>query len=99
MISAKPLYPLAAGLRVSSRLEGNRRLGGDVSSLGKLRPKDSDALVLRYVENKTLQEVGAALGLRERAAQKRVARGLERLRGFFLKRGVLLSAGAIAGAV
>jgi RNA polymerase sigma factor (sigma-70 family) len=67
--------------------------------LGRLRSVDRDALVLRYFENRSLQEVGAALGLQERAAQKRVARGLERLRGLFLKKGLTLSAGAIAGAV
>ncbi len=67
--------------------------------MGWLRVPDRDALVLRIFENKSLQEVGAALGLKERAAQKRVARGLERLRGLFLKKGVVLSVGAIAAAV
>lgn len=60
---------------------------------------DRDALVLRYFENKSLQEVGVALGLEERAAQKRVARGLEKLRVLLVKRGVTLSAMTIAGAV
>lgn len=67
--------------------------------LTRLRPADRDALVLRYFENRTLQEVGAALGLQERAAQKRVARGLEKLRGLFIKKGIVLSTAAIAGAV
>jgi RNA polymerase sigma factor (sigma-70 family) len=67
--------------------------------MGRLRVPDRDALVLRYFENKSLEEVGAALGLKERAAQKRVARGLERLRGMFLKKGIVLSVGAIAAAV
>lgn len=42
-----------------------------MASLG--RP-DRDAIVLRYFENKSLQEVGLALGVEERAAQKRVSR-------------------------
>jgi len=67
--------------------------------MGRLRGTDRDALVLRYFENKSLQEVGAALGVHERAAQKRVARGLERLRGLFMNRGVALSVGAIAAAL
>ncbi len=67
--------------------------------MARLRGTDRDALVLRYFENKSLQEVGAALGLGEDAAQKRVARSLERLRGLFFKSGVALSTGAIAGAV
>ena len=40
--------------------------------------------------------MGAALGLEERAAQKRVARGLEKLRAFFAKRGVDSTAAIIA---
>jgi len=68
-------------------------------AMTQLRDKDRDALVLRYFENKSLQEVGAALCSQERAAQKRVSRGLEKLRKFFAKRGVTLSAVAIGGAM
>ena len=46
-----------------------------------------------------LARVGETLGLEERAAQKRVARGLEKLRAIFTKRGIVLSAVAIGGAV
>jgi RNA polymerase sigma factor (sigma-70 family) len=67
--------------------------------IAKLRPADRDALVLRFFENKNLREVGAALGVQERAAQKRVTRSLEKLRVMFHKRGLTLSTGAIAGAV
>ena len=65
-------------------------------AMARLRDKDRDAIVLRFFENKNLKEVGAALGLEERAAQKRVARGLEKLRGFFAKRGVDSTATGIA---
>jgi uncharacterized protein (TIGR03435 family) len=46
-----------------------------------------------------LPEVGAALGLEERAAQKRVMRAVEKLRKIFIKQGKTLTATAIAGAV
>jgi RNA polymerase sigma factor (sigma-70 family) len=65
-------------------------------AMAQLRDKDRDAIVLRFFENKNLREVGAALGLEERAAQKRVARGLERLRAFFAKRVVDSTAAGIA---
>jgi uncharacterized protein (TIGR03435 family) len=68
-------------------------------AMARLSQNDRDALVLRYFQKKSLQELGAALGVEERAAQKRVARGLERLRAFFAKRGVVLSTVAIAGAL
>jgi RNA polymerase sigma factor (sigma-70 family) len=65
-------------------------------AMAELRDKDRDAILLRFFENKSLREVGAAMGMEERAAQKRVARGLEKLRAFFTKRGVTLSAAVIA---
>src|SRR5262245_41130772 len=68
-------------------------------AMAELREKDRDVLVLRYFQNKSLQEVGVALGIEERAAQKRVARGLEKLRAFFQRRGIVLSTAVIAGAV
>ncbi len=68
-------------------------------AMAQLRDKDRDAIVLRFFENKSLREVGTAMGLEERAAQKRVARGLEKLRAFFSKRGLTLSAVAIGGTI
>ncbi|EEF61550.1 RNA polymerase sigma factor [Pedosphaera parvula] len=68
-------------------------------TMAGLGQTDRDALVLRYLENKSLQEVGMALGMEERAAQKRVARGLEKLRALFTKRGIVLSSALIAAAI
>jgi len=65
----------------------------------RLGQADRDALVLRFFEGRSLREVGAALGSNEEAAKKRVNRAVEKLRIFFKTRGVLLSAGAIAGLV
>ena len=68
-------------------------------AISKLGAKDRDAIVLRYFENKSLVEVGAAMGTGEDAAKMRVSRALEKLRKIFSKRGVRLSAALIAGAV
>jgi RNA polymerase sigma factor (sigma-70 family) len=68
-------------------------------AMAHLRDRDRDAIVLRFFENKSLRDVGAALGVEERAAQKRVARGLEKLRTFFHKQGISTTTGAISGAV
>jgi RNA polymerase sigma factor (sigma-70 family) len=67
-----------------------------VDALGR---KDRLAVVLRYFEQRDLRTVGAALGVTEDAAQKRVARALEKLRAVLVRRGVVLSAGALAGAL
>lgn len=68
-------------------------------TISKLRAKDRDALILRYFENKNLREVGAALGVEERAAQKRVNRAVEKLRNYFSKRGIGLTTAIIAGVI
>jgi RNA polymerase sigma factor (sigma-70 family) len=68
-------------------------------ALNCLREKEHDALVLRFFDGKELKQVGAAMGTSEDAARMRVNRGLEKLREFFTRRGVTLSAGMIAGAV
>jgi RNA polymerase sigma factor (sigma-70 family) len=68
-------------------------------AMASLRPVERDALVLRYFENKSLPEVGAALGVAERAAQKRVDRALEKLRSLFAKRGLSASVALIAAEI
>jgi RNA polymerase sigma factor (sigma-70 family) len=57
-----------------------------------LEDSDRAAVLLRYFENKSLREVGQALGTTEDAARKRVSRAVERLREFFARRGVTVGA-------
>jgi RNA polymerase sigma factor (sigma-70 family) len=68
-------------------------------AISKLNERDRNAILLRYFENKSAREMAAALRVDEPAAQKRVTRAVEKLRAFFAKRGVTLTAAAIAGAV
>lgn len=66
------------------------------SILALMPEEDRDALALRYFENKSLEQVGQALGVSEDAAKKRVSRALDRLRVLLGKRKVTLSALALA---
>jgi len=68
-------------------------------AMGKLGETDRNAVVLRFFENKTAQEIAAALKVNEETAQKRVARALGKLRRIFDKRGVTLTGTLIAGAL
>jgi RNA polymerase sigma factor (sigma-70 family) len=68
-------------------------------AVADLGAKDRDAVLLRFFENKTLAEVGAALGTNEDAARKRITRAMEKLRNYFSKRGVTLTAAILAGTV
>lgn len=62
------------------------------AAMGSLSNADRTALVLRFLENQPLSEVGRALGTNDDAAQKRVSRALTKLRSILQKRGVVLSA-------
>jgi RNA polymerase sigma factor (sigma-70 family) len=68
-------------------------------ALAQLSAKDHDAIVLRFFEGKNMRDVGASLGASEVSARKRVSRAVGKLRAIFARRGVTLSAVAIAGAV
>jgi RNA polymerase sigma factor (sigma-70 family) len=68
-------------------------------AMGQLGETDRNVVVLRFFENKTAQEAGAALKLTEAATHKRLTRALDRLRLIFKKRGITLTATIIAGAV
>ena len=66
----------------------------DVAMVG-LGERERQAVVLRFFDGKSLKEVGGALGTSEGAAQKSVERALKRLRHFFTKRGITLSAATL----
>ena len=66
-------------------------------AINELGAEDRDALLLRFYERRDLRAVGAALGVGEDAAQKRVSRGLDKLRALLTQRGVSLSLSVLAG--
>src|SRR2546425_10115248 len=68
-------------------------------ALNELNSSDRNALVLRFLKRQDLRAVGAALGISEDSAQKRVSRALEKLRGVLRRRGVTLTVTALASAM
>lgn len=65
-------------------------------ALASLGTGDRDAALLRCLEGRSFPETGAALGVSEEAARKRVFRGLEKLRRILVKEGVIVSSAALA---
>ncbi len=65
-------------------------------AMGRLNTADRNALVQRFFENKSLRDVGLALGANEVAARVRVNRALEKLRIIFARRGVKSTTTAIS---
>ena len=68
-------------------------------ALDRLDRADRDALLLRFFEQRSLAEVGQALGANEDAARKRVSRALEKLRADLVRRGVTTTAAALSTAI
>jgi RNA polymerase sigma factor (sigma-70 family) len=68
-------------------------------AMAELDAEDRDALVLRFLANRGLREVGAELGVSEEAARKRVSRALERLRTVLESRGVTATGVLLATAL
>lgn len=68
-------------------------------ALAELPEPDRDALLLRFFERRTAKEIGVHLGVGEEAAQKRVNRALDRLRGVFVARGLAVPVTGLAGAI
>jgi RNA polymerase sigma factor (sigma-70 family) len=68
-------------------------------AMTELNEPDRDAVVLRFFQNKSLHEVGVALGTNEGAAQKRLSRAVEKLRAFFVRHGKSVSTGTLTTAL
>lgn len=69
------------------------------AALSTLSDADRNAIILRFFENKSVRDVGGALGASEEAAKKRIHRALEKLRTTFAKRGIASTAAVIAGVI
>jgi RNA polymerase sigma factor (sigma-70 family) len=66
-------------------------------ALSLLKPHDRDAILLRYVQDLPLADVGMRLGQSENAVRMRIARALEKVRGHLKKAGVLVTLVALTG--
>src|ERR1041385_2831685 len=69
------------------------------TGMAPLGAEDHNAIVLRFFEGKTCSDVSMALGTSEDGAKKRVKRAVEKLRAFFDKRGLTVSAGVFVASI
>jgi RNA polymerase sigma factor (sigma-70 family) len=65
-------------------------------AINLLDDQDRAAILLRFFEQMDFRRVGAALGSSEDAARQRVTRALDKLNGLLTRRGLTLSATALA---
>ncbi|MEO6002054.1 MAG: sigma-70 family RNA polymerase sigma factor [Opitutus sp.] len=65
-------------------------------AVNSLNPIDRSAILLRFFEDRSFQEVARLLGSTDDAAQKRVSRALERIRDYLTRRGVQVTAAGLS---
>ena len=65
-------------------------------ALNRLKPADREAVLLRFVQEQSLAEVGASLGISENTARMRIQRALEKVRVNLGKMGVAVTVGTLA---
>jgi uncharacterized protein (TIGR03435 family) len=68
-------------------------------AMTQLSAQERTLIALRFFERKSAVETAVLLGIKETAARKRVERAVEKLRDFFTKRGVTLTALALTAAI
>lgn len=68
-------------------------------ALDDLSDADRNALILRFFEQRSLAEIGAALGANEDATRKRVSRALEKLRELLIRRGLTTTSTALSAVI
>lgn len=66
------------------------------AALARLSRQDRDAVVLRYLREKSYREISDEVGISEEAARKRVTRATEKLRRRMTARGLAISPAALA---
>lgn len=83
--------------QIDSPDETWRRLAPVIDqALAGLSPRDREAILLRFFEDKSIGEAATAMGVNEAAAKKRLARALERLREAVRVHGMTVTASALA---
>ncbi|HEY0945389.1 MAG TPA: sigma-70 family RNA polymerase sigma factor [Opitutaceae bacterium] len=69
------------------------------SALGELEPRDREAILLRFFENRPYAEIGAVLNLTANTVRMRIERATDRLRTALARRGVTSTAAALGAAL
>ena len=68
-------------------------------AIGRLKPVDRAAILLRFFQDKSFQEVAAIIGSTDDAAQKRVSRALDQVRQFLRRRGVIITTAGLTSSL
>src|SRR6185436_2297334 len=68
-------------------------------ALSALREQDRQAIALRFFEDRSMRDVGTALGISEDAAKQRVFRAIEKLRSLLSTKGATIPGAALTATI
>lgn len=88
---------MQAQLEVDAAWESIR--SGLEDAMASLNPAEQNLVILHFFQNQSWRDVSMALALSEDTVQRRAGRALEKLRTFFAKKGISLSAAVIGTSV
>lgn len=87
--AARPEFDPADTMRATDDTDEHAQLLPVLDeAIAQLGPRDRDGVILCFFQRHTYRQIGASMGISEEAARKRVARSIERLREYFLARGI-----------
>ncbi len=97
MDARRKKYERAAGLMRQELDQLGENAGPELDAgLAKLGEHERQAILVRFFEKRTLAETAAALGITAEATEKRLERGIAKLRQFFIRKGFAVPAGGVA---
>lgn len=96
---AAAMRPTSYQPSTASELEMTELLPHLDDALATLSTNDRNAIVMRYLQQRSLKDVSAALGTSEEAAKKRVARAVGKLRLSFIRVGTAAPPAAFTQAI
>jgi RNA polymerase sigma factor (sigma-70 family) len=91
--------PAEAIAQADEREEHARLLPVLDEAIEQLGPRDRAGVILCYFHRHTYRQIGVTMGISEEAARKRIARSIERLREYFVSRGIGDAAAFSSGAI
>lgn len=94
--SIDPLADVSAAAAAVDPAEAGRLLD---DALAQLSGKERDAVLLRYYQDQSVQQVGRSLGISQNTATKRIGRAIERMRVFLADKGLAITAPALTDAI
>ena len=99
-VARRSYYETASGTELSNVTEAHEVTGAALlltEALLALSPKEQVCVLARFYDEHAMEKIARDHGISEDAAQKRIERGLEKMRSFFARRGFRVAAGIVPG--